>query len=57
LFFAKSKYSEWADVTIASLDEPEKFPPEKSIWTEDKLPWILLNPEQPSFEQDSPESG
>lgn len=32
------------DVAIATLDEPQPFPPTKAIWTEDKLPWVVLDP-------------
>ncbi len=53
LFFRESPTSEWIDVTIASLDEPSRFPPEKAIWTEDKLPWVILNPQLPAFPRNS----
>ena len=41
--------SEWIDVTVASLDDPKTFPPEAAIWTEDKLPWVTLDPSRPAF--------
>ena len=44
--------SEWVDVTVASLDDPGAFPPEAAIWTEDKLPWVTLDPSRPAFRQD-----
>jgi hypothetical protein len=37
------------DVTTASLDNPEAFPPSKEIWTEERLSWIAPNPELPQF--------
>ena len=37
------------DVTVASLDDPGNFPPEAAIWTEDKLPWVTLDPSRPVF--------
>jgi hypothetical protein len=40
LFFQDAADSEWIDVTICSLDEPELFSPEVAIWTEDRLPWL-----------------
>jgi hypothetical protein len=41
--------SERMDVTVASLDDPNTFPPEAAIWTEDKLPWVKLDPSLPAF--------
>jgi hypothetical protein len=32
------------DVAIGTLDDPGPFPPGKIIWTEDKLPWVMLDP-------------
>ena len=36
------------DVAIATLDEPGPFRPSRAIWTEDKLPWVMLDPEIPA---------
>jgi hypothetical protein len=41
--------SESIDVTVASLDDPKTFPPEAAIWTEDKLPWVKLDPSRRVF--------
>ncbi|MEO5961191.1 MAG: GFA family protein [Opitutaceae bacterium] len=41
------------DVAIATLDDPASFPPEKAIWTEDKLPWMILDPKLPAFRKSS----
>ena len=48
-----SKDSETIDVTIASLDDPAPFAPEKAIWLEDKLPWVTLDESLPSFPKSS----
>lgn len=53
LFFQETAESEWIDVTIASLDDPQGYAPTKCIWTEDKLPWVVLDPELPSYPQSS----
>jgi hypothetical protein len=50
LFFEDSKDSDTIDFTIASLDDPTPFPPTKTIFLEDKLPWIAINPVIPSFQ-------
>ena len=41
------------DVTTASLDNPEAFPPDKEIWTEERLSWMTANPTLPQFAQSS----
>lgn len=53
LFFEDTKDSEIVDVTIASLDDPAPFAPQKAIWLEDKLPWVTLDESLPKF----PKSG
>jgi len=40
LFFEDSEDSDTIDVTIASLDDPAPFAPQKAIWLEDKLPGL-----------------
>jgi hypothetical protein len=49
LFFEDTKNSKMIDVTIASLDDPTPFAPQKAIWLEDKLPWVALDKSLPSF--------
>ena len=49
LFIQDEVSSEWIDVTVASLDDPKTFPPEAAIWTEDKLPWVKLDPSRRAF--------
>ncbi len=45
------------DVTIASLDDPAPFAPQKAIWLEDKLPWVKLDESLPSFQKTPKTSG
>jgi hypothetical protein len=49
LFFEDSKDSDGIDVTIASLDDPASFAPQKAIFLEDKLPWVVIDKSLPSF--------
>jgi hypothetical protein len=49
LFFEDTKDSEIIDVTIASLDDPASFAPQKVIWLEDKLPWVVIDESLPRF--------
>jgi hypothetical protein len=51
LFFQDDATSLSIDITIASLDHPESYAPEVAIWTEDRLPWAILNRSHPSFRQ------
>lgn len=53
LFFDEAEEAATLDVTIASLDQPETFPPERSIWLEDRLPWVVLDPAVPHFRRSS----
>ena len=41
------------EITLASLDDPAPFPPEKIIWTQDKLPWVALDQSLPAFSRDA----
>ena len=52
LFIEDNPETEWVDVTICSLDEPTAFSPEVAIWTEDRLPWVLLDHGRPAFRRD-----
>jgi len=50
LFFEDSKDSDTIDFTIASLDDPTPFAPQKAIFLEDKLPWVVIDESIPSFQ-------
>lgn len=41
------------DVTTASLDDPEAFPPAKEIYVEEKLSWMTTHPDLPHFARSS----
>jgi hypothetical protein len=51
LFFEDSKDSENIDFTIASLDDPTPFAPQKAILLEDKSPWVVIDEWLPSFQK------
>jgi hypothetical protein len=53
VLFEESTTSATVDVSIATLDDPRSYPPTKAIWTEDKLPWVVLDPRLPSYSQSS----
>jgi hypothetical protein len=35
------------DVTVATFDRPELFPPNRNIWVGSKLSWVMLEPDLP----------
>jgi len=56
LFFQDEVSSETIDVTVVSLDDRKAFPPMAAIWTEDKLPWVKLDPSRPAFRRNRDEN-
>jgi hypothetical protein len=53
LFIEDSKDSDMIDFTIASLDDPTPFAPQRAIWLVDKLPWIKIDASLPSSPKSS----
>jgi len=53
LFFEDSEDAPTIDVTIASLDDPRPFEPERAIWLEDRLPWVKLDERLPAYRRSS----
>lgn len=51
LTYARANRPGLFDVTTASLDDPEAFPPSKEIWIEEKLSWVAANPALPHFDR------
>jgi hypothetical protein len=42
---------DFIDVTTASLDLPDQFPPARHVWLEDKVSWESVNDGLPQFER------
>ena len=42
------------DVTTASLDRPEEFPPKRHIWLEDRVRWESMDDGLPGFARGGP---
>jgi hypothetical protein len=42
------------ELTTATLDKPECFPPRYEIWHMDKLSWVSADPRLPHHERDRP---
>ena len=39
------------DVTLGSMDDPERLQPEDHTWTESQISWIMLNDRLPAYPQ------
>jgi hypothetical protein len=40
-------------VTLGSLDEPQRVRPDDHVWTQDQLPWFEINDQLRRFKQNS----
>ena len=40
-------------VTLGSLDRPEKVRPDDHVWTESQLPWLRIDDDLPRFPRTS----
>jgi hypothetical protein len=49
LTYHTRKSSDSIDVTTATLDDPNQFPPTGDVWLEDKLAWQPTDPEIAKF--------
>ena len=56
LFFDDSRYPDELDISIASLDEPERVPPEFHLFASRRIPWVQFDDALPSYAEtrDSP---
>lgn len=41
------------DITVASLDQPERAPAARHIWVKSRLPWLRLDPQLPEEDEES----
>ena len=42
LTYEKEERAEEIDITTGSLDDPERFPPNRDVYPEEKLSWVQL---------------
>ncbi|MBM7062548.1 GFA family protein [Pseudomonas sp. UL073] len=40
------------DVTVATLDQPERALPDRHIWVSSRLPWLHLDPQLPEEDEE-----
>jgi len=43
LAFRSDQHPEWVDVTLASLDDPNRIAPEYHIWTDSRIRWLHID--------------
>jgi hypothetical protein len=55
LTYQNDEDSDSIDVTTASLDWPETFPPTQHIWIEDRLGWVGVDDGLPRFQRSDSE--
>jgi hypothetical protein len=53
LIFENSHTPDEIDVTIATLDEPDRLAPDRHIWVPDKVAWVSVDDGLPRHDGDS----
>lgn len=57
LTYRHGKHPDTLDITTASLDEPERFPPTHHSWLSHDLRWVKFGDDLPSFQEFRPAKG
>ena len=55
LFFQDDEAAPSIDVAIAKLDDPEPHAPDRSIWVEDHISWVPLDPDRKTLQTNKEE--
>lgn len=55
--FWSSERPDELDVTLCTLDQPERFPARHHVYTTAKLPWLHLDENLPEYPEQTPHSG
>lgn len=51
--YRRSERPNHMDITTATLDDPDQFPPDVEIWIRERIGWEALNPDLPKRERSS----
>ncbi len=51
--YTRSSRPHHVDITTATLDDPDLFPPNVEIWLEHRIGWETLDPDLPKRQQSS----
>jgi hypothetical protein len=54
LTFSNQTRPQDIDLTLASLDEPQRLPPTMHVWVQDKLPWLSIADGLPQYPAGTP---
>lgn len=49
----ESVLADRVQIALGSLDRPEDIRPDDHVWTQDRLPWFVIDDDLPRFEQSS----
>jgi hypothetical protein len=49
LTYAHADFPSGIDVTVCSLDEPERFPPADHTWVDHRVGWLRANEDLPAY--------
>jgi hypothetical protein len=54
LTFWSEHHPEFMDVTVGTLDRPDRLRADHHIWTDSRLPWLRLDEDLPGYPGDAP---
>ena len=54
LTFRTSRRPDDVDITVGSLDRPERHPPDHHIWAENRVTWLRLDEHLPTHAREGP---
>lgn len=52
VFLSKDKADTETDFTIASLDDPDRIPPQDDVWTRSRIKWVSPISHGPRYDQE-----
>jgi hypothetical protein len=50
--FQHAGYADFVDITVHSLDHPDKLPPERHLWASRKISWMQIDDHLPKLQED-----
>ncbi len=53
LFFVSTRYPGVIDVTVGSLDRPERVQPDRHVYEPDRIPWVIMTDGLPRHREGS----
>jgi hypothetical protein len=53
LTYEHDRRPETIDIQTGTLDRPERFPPSKEVWVDERIAWVQLDDRRPHFPRSS----